>query len=173
MSDDDDERDISALATPEPDPYDLDDVDRAVLAAIAAANATQAGRGNDEPGGYIYRKADGKLENPVSFGTPGSVQRGSVESNAGNWAVAGWHGHGPVPRSDPYYNPVNFNPSPGDRNFTFTIENQQLRALGRLGADQELREYLITPDGGVRRYDNPVAQPGVWRPIAASGFYTW
>jgi hypothetical protein len=109
----------------------------------------------------------------VTFGTPGNVQRGSVENAQGQWAVAGWHGHGPVPRSDPYYNPVNFNPSPGDRNYTFTFENQQLRDYGRLQAGEELREYLITPDGAIRRYDNPVSQPFVWRPVAASGSYTW
>jgi len=162
-----------ALKTPEPDPYSLDDIDRAVLAAVAAAGAQQAERGNDEPGGYVFPKAGGGLDHPVTFGSPGNVQRGSVENAAGNWAVAGWHGHGPVPRSDPYYNPVNFNPSPGDRLFTFTTENRQLRDAGHLGEAQELREYLITPDGGVRRYDNPVSAPAAWSAVAPSGFYRW
>lgn len=170
----DDGEDINpALKTSEPDPYSLDEIDRAVLAAVSAAGALQPERGNDEPGGYVFPKAGGGLDHPATFGSPGNVQRGSVESNEGQWAIAGWHGHGPVPHDDPYYNPVNFNPSPGDRLYTFTIENQQLRDYGHLGADQELREYLITPDGAIRRYDNPVSQPASWRPIAASGFYKW
>ncbi len=168
-----DEVDNRALRTPQPDAAALDAVDRAVLAAAGAASARQAERGNDEPGGYVFAKAEGGFDNPVTFGSPGNVQRGSVENAVGQWAVAGWHGHGPVPRSDPYYNPVNFNPSPGDRLFTFTTENEQLRDAGHLDAGEELREYLITPDGGIRRYDNPVSQPTVWLPIAASGFYKW
>ena len=166
---DNDDR-IRALLTPEPDPSDLDDIDRAVL--TVAAEAARAGRGNDEPGGYVFLRPDGALDCPVIFGTPGSVDRGALWNAAGHWVIAGWHGHGPVPRSDPYYNPVNFHPSPGDRH-AFTIANRQLREAGRLRADDALREYLITPDGGIRCYDDPVTAPFAWRAVAGSGFYRW
>jgi hypothetical protein len=125
------------LATSAPDPASLDETDQAVLNTVARAQAGQGAQGTNEPGGFIY--ADGDA--PVNYGSPGSVDRGSVQDAHGAWATAGWHGHPPF-AGDVYSlsNGVNYSPSLGDRLQTYTTENQQLRNAGILGPNAELRE---------------------------------
>jgi hypothetical protein len=170
-----DRQTLSNLPTPAPDAGSLDPVDNATLGAIAKAQAGQSSQGNNEPGGYVYPSASGGYDNPVSFGSPGRVDRGSVEDDADQWAVAGWHGHGPHEGTSPYdiSNWQNYKPSPGDLQDTYPAENKQLQNAGKLPVGGELREYVIMPDGGVRRYDSPVSNPSRWQPIAPTGAYQW
>jgi hypothetical protein len=163
--------------TPAPDAHALDDIDRAFLKDAGQMMQAQLQRGNtDEPFFRGFQDGKGGFYARTTFGSPGQANPTSVEDGAGGpWAVYSAHGHGPFANQSAYSlsNQQNFKPSPGDLKASFSDDNAKLIQAGRLKDGQELRQYLIMPDGGIRRYDAPVSDPARWLPVAPSGWYKW
>ena len=153
----------------------LDRIDEATLRAIDDAQKEQWSKGNREPSGFTRQTPEGELLTPHDFGTEGSGNSGYAVDESGNYAISGWHGHGPFPNQSAYSlsNRQNFAPSKGDRTSAYPGANQELQDQGKLEKDRELRQYVIMPDGGIRRYDDPIKDPSKWVPIAPSGYYKW